>query len=98
MKYRKKPVVVDAFLFEAPGLRTTKDPTSEYFIPPWAIEAQSKGTLFFSYGELYVNTLEGTHHVSKGDYIIQGVKGELYACKPDIFELTYEPVEQIDNG
>lgn len=36
--------------------------------------------------ELYIETLEGTHHVSVGDYVIQGVNGELYPCKPDIFE------------
>ena len=44
-------------------------------------------------GELYIKTLEGIHHVSIGDYIIKGVKGELYPCKPDIFEQTYEVVE-----
>ena len=37
-------------------------------------------------------TLEGTHSANRGDYIIQGVKGELYPCKPDIFEMTYEEV------
>ena len=44
--------------------------------------------------EMYIGTLEGTMRVSWGDYIIQGVKGELYACKPDIFEMTYEKVEE----
>jgi hypothetical protein len=39
---------------------------------------------------LYVKTLEGTHHARVGDYIIQGVNGEIYPCKPDIFEKTYE--------
>jgi hypothetical protein len=38
-----------------------------------------------------IETLEGDHIVSSGDWIITGVKGEHYACKPDIFELTYEP-------
>ena len=42
---------------------------------------------------LVIKTLEGDHHVSWGDYIIQGVQGELYPCKPDIFEQTYEKVE-----
>lgn len=41
-------------------------------------------------GELYIETLEGTHHASVGDYIIRGVKGEFYPCKPDVFELTYQ--------
>nr|DAX37694.1 MAG TPA: PGDYG protein [Caudoviricetes sp.] len=44
--------------------------------------------------ELYIETLEGTHHVSVGDYVIQGVNGELYPCKPDIFEKTYEEVKE----
>jgi hypothetical protein len=39
-----------------------------------------------------IKTLEGPHIASPGDYIIRGVKGELYPCKPDIFEATYEPV------
>lgn len=42
---------------------------------------------------LAIHTLEGTHFVDFGDWIIRGVKGELYPCKPDIFEATYEPVE-----
>lgn len=50
--------------------------------------------LFYGCGvggdELFINTLEGVHHVSVGDYIIRGVAGEIYPCKPDIFEQTYE--------
>lgn len=41
----------------------------------------------------FINTLEGDHIVTPGDWIITGVKGEHYPCKPDIFEMTYEPVE-----
>lgn len=40
--------------------------------------------------ELFIKTLEGNHHVSVDDYVIRGVVGELYPCKPDIFEQTYE--------
>ncbi len=43
---------------------------------------------------LRIETLEGTMTVGKGDWIIKGIKGEFYPCKPDIFEATYEPVEQ----
>ena len=43
--------------------------------------------------ELFINTLEGKHHVSVNDYVIQGVSGELYPCKPDIFDKTYESVD-----
>ena len=39
----------------------------------------------------YINTLEGKHFIGEGDYIITGVKGERYPCKPDIFKITYEP-------
>ena len=46
--------------------------------------------MFFRGPELYIKTLEGEHHASVGDYIIQGVQGEIYPCKPDIFEATYE--------
>lgn len=41
----------------------------------------------------YINTLEGRHYINPGDYIITGVKGERYPCKPDIFEATYDPVD-----
>ena len=44
--------------------------------------------------ELYIKTLEGNHHASIGDYIIKGVKGEFYPCKPDIFENTYDIVDE----
>ena len=42
---------------------------------------------------VYIETLEGIHRADPGDYIITGVKGEQYPCKPDIFQRTYEPVE-----
>ena len=60
MKYRKKPVVIEAFVTEEP---------------------------------MDIETLEGVMHASAGDYIITGVEGERYPCKPDIFARTYEPVD-----
>lgn len=84
MKYRKKPVVIEA---------------TQWF-PGVEIDGViCKPDLMFlgsvkEYGEKYgaeINTLEGPLHVSPGDWIITGVKGERYPCKPDIFELTYEP-------
>lgn len=45
-------------------------------------------------GDAYIGTLEGPMHVTPGDYIIQGIKGEHYACKPDVFHLTYEPLTE----
>ena len=44
-------------------------------------------------GSIEINTLEGTMHAEAGDWIIKGVKGEMYPCKPDIFVATYDPVE-----
>lgn len=45
--------------------------------------------------EIFIETLEGTMKASVGDYIITGVNGERYPCKPDVFEKTYEPVEVL---
>ena len=89
MKYRKKPVVVNAF-------KLTGDMFQNDY-PEWMIEAIQEGKVYFSnIGKedvvMKIETLEGTHSANRGDYIIQGVKGELYPCKPDIFEMTYEEV------
>lgn len=92
MQYRKKPVLVDAFKF-------TND--AEMIAPEWFTQAVVDGTVDFDRslvdGHVHVygctiNTLEGRMHAKIGDYIIRGVKGELYPCKPDIFMQTYEPV------
>lgn len=78
-RYRKKPVVIEALQF-TPGM-----PWEDVF--GFCPDARPKN------GELYIKTLEGYMHVSPQDYIIKGVKGEFYPCKPDIFEATYEEVE-----
>lgn len=78
MKYRKRPVVVEAIQWT--GCNITE---------MCKFTGRDVSHLLVS-GELYIETLEGTHHASVGDYIIRGVKGEYYPCKPDIFELTYE--------
>ncbi len=69
--------------------------------PDWARDAFQNGTMYFDSlkceeppVELFIDTLEGKHHVSVGDFIIRGVHGELYPCKPDIFAKTYELVEE----
>lgn len=76
MKYVKKPVTV-----EAVGWTGSNGSEICQFVGEAA---------FFKEGELYIETLEGTHHASVGDYIIKGVHGEFYPCKPDIFAQTYE--------
>lgn len=86
MKYRKKPVVIEAFRFGYDE------------IPIWAKKAHLYGKITFytqpgkSTRWAEIDTLEGKHIVRPGDYIIKGVKGEFYPCKPDIFKMTYEPV------
>ena len=86
-KYRKKPVVIDAVLYSGyNGDRLVFDE-----VPEWFTKAIGDYSLVFddSDKQLKVNTLEGEMIVSPGDYIIRGVKGEIYPCKPDIFEMTY---------
>jgi len=96
-QYRKKPVVIEAFQMT----HERRADNSEW--PTWLNAAwqmtfdqvgavssadwpESDGT-----DSLVIRTLEGVMYVGWGDWIIQGVKGELYACKPDIFAATYEP-------
>ena len=92
-EYRKKPVIIEAFQYDGDLI----DRTGHYYVPEWAQHANFEGVLYFDEfegksGELFVKTLEGIHHASVGDYIIKGIKGELYPCKPDIFEATYEKI------
>ena len=93
-KYIKKPVEIEAFQYDGDFMK--KD--GNYYVPDWAVNANLEGVLYFEDGELFINTLEGKHHASVRDYIIKGVKGEIYPCKPDIFEMTYEAVERKDCG
>lgn len=83
MKYRKKPVVVEAIQYTDNNLLDV-------------VKFCSEGNTIFDY-YLYIVTLEGNMRVSKGDYIIKGVHGEFYPCKPDIFEETYEAVNTNDD-
>jgi hypothetical protein len=81
-KYRKKPVVIEAVQF-------TGD-VGAADIMPLDLACEHVPGL----GDcLYISTLEGTMRVDPGDWIIRGVKNELYPCKPDIFAQTYEKVE-----
>lgn len=89
MKFRKKPVVIEAFQYDGDMVDRKGVP----YAPDWAIVALRECVMYYKEGELYIKTLEGDHHVSEGDYIIQGIHGELYPCKPDIFEKTYETAE-----
>lgn len=95
MKYKKKPVVIEAFRYDGDLMGSD----GKYYIPDWAVEAYNDAVLVYKEtstdpSALHVATLEGDMLVTVGDYIIQGVQGELYPCKPDIFEQTYEKVEE----
>ncbi len=85
MKFRKKPVVIDAVQF-FPSLELTPGKT----IGGVTCDGLIPGT-----GEAFyvVKTLEGHMRIFPGEWLITGIKGELYPCKPDIFEATYERVE-----
>jgi hypothetical protein len=77
MKFRKKPVVIEATQFWI----NTPD--------GWPQGVYKDSASPTGYG---IDTLEGSHQVTEGDWIITGVKGEMYPCKPDIFAMTYEAV------
>ena len=85
MKYRKKPVVIEARQFQNDG--------SSYELLHWINEGQHANDRRFAEwnnNTLMIPTLEGDHTAQPGDWIICGVAGEFYPCKPDIFEMTYE--------
>jgi len=87
-KFKKKPVVIEAFQWTG-GPDQTEDPT-------WIVEAIKRGDVYYQGGDtpyLTIETLEGKMRANLGDWIIRGVNGEIYPCKPDIFLKTYEPME-----
>jgi len=87
-RFRKKPVVIEAVQYEGNGKVGIGQVTE------WLWRALKDGTCHCTNGTdpFIINTLEGEMTVSPGDWIIQGVQGELYPCKPDIFEETYDAV------
>lgn len=93
MKYIKKPVIIEAFQLNKNGL----------VVEDWFWDAVDKGDIIihdfdkllsFNPAWCEIKTLEGTMVAKAGDYIIKGVKGEIYPCKADIFKKTYEPVNE----
>lgn len=83
MKYMKKPVVIEAYR------------PYEGEIPDWFSRMVTDGKIRARLNGFDIETLEGVMHASPGDYIIMGVRGEVYPCKPDIFHETYEPVTDM---
>ena len=82
-KYRKKPVVNEAIQWD--GVAAYYEKISEW--------SDGERLIYISGDKLVIRTLEGEMTANVGDWIIKGVKGEFYPCKPDIFEMTYERVE-----
>lgn len=82
-KYRKKPVVIEAVRFD--GTDESVD---------WLLPQLMSREIGRSCDRLHVKTLEGVMTANIGDYIIKGVNGEFYPCKPEIFEKTYELVSE----
>lgn len=91
MKFRKKPVIIEAEQFKTNN--EVGSPNMDFIVnwinqgkEPTEKHAWHNGTV------IYIQTLEGEMRADVGDWIIRGVKGEFYPCKPDIFEATYEKV------
>jgi len=79
-KYRKKPVIIDAIKFD------------KYVTPEMVRNELGANPIVFEAPYFYIDTLEGRMEVSIGDYVMKGIKGEFYPCKPDIFEGSYDAV------
>src|SRR5690242_15622573 len=94
-RYRKKPVEVEAMQWD--GSRQSIDAICRWANDDRPLDEDPWVTYVFTGADdvrdVLISTLEGAMAVRPGDYVIRGVKGEFYPCKPDIFEATYEPVE-----
>jgi len=92
MKFRKKPVVIEAIQWTGDNLREVIDFTGQH---PSALKwTWAEYEDMVKERGLKIFTLEGPLMSTVGDWIIKGVKGEFYPCKPDIFEATYEPIPE----
>lgn len=99
-KYRKKPIAIEAIQYTGENLEEVKAfcPIAEIVqMVKFGIKVlKDEGFTKDQYKgyKLCISTLEGDMEVSVGDYVIKGIQGEFYPCKPDIFEQTYEEVEE----
>lgn len=89
-KFRKKPIEIDAIQYTGSNFFDVADWIRSFRVNPRDIISQENTTLI-------VQTLENKMDAYPGWYIIRGVKGEFYSCEPEIFELTYEEVEENDD-
>jgi len=88
MRFRKKPVVIEAFLLTRRFADVVVDWVGRENIANFNLGEFAEDSCYVE-----IKTLEGTMTANEGDWIIKGIKGEFYPCKPDIFEATYEAVD-----
>jgi hypothetical protein len=93
-RYRKKPVVIEAMMFDGTAAGAT--PVIDWILSSGGTARYHEHLMdgdLIAHPDPYlrINTLEGVITASTGDYVIRGIKGEFYPCKPDIFAATYEP-------
>jgi hypothetical protein len=86
-KFRKKPIIIDA---DQVTVLLAHAAINWKALPVWIRDEYDKGNIVFGRDTISIHTLEGVMLADKNDWIIRGVKGELYPCKPDIFDATYE--------
>ena len=97
-RYKKKPVIIEAFQFTEDS-RINNSQWPDWLHLAWQKEPSQEGAVFIvnkdedGEGGYFCRTLEGIQNITLNDYIIRGVKGEIYPCKPDIFKMTYDPVD-----
>ena len=88
MKFRKKPVIIEAVQWNGQNFLKNGSPDDNILVKGF-----NDSAITFDEVDLKIKTLEGIMTANLGDYIIQGIQGEIYPCKPDIFEATYEQVK-----
>ena len=105
MRLRKKPVEIEGFQMTAPRMQAYGWGNTRTGWPIWAKKAftlpvDTPGALFYRATDTvwFVKTLEGVANVSVDDWILRGVKGELYPCKPDVLALTYDVLGPDEEG
>lgn len=92
MKFRKKPVIIEAELVTTIlGLMKSEWKS----LPQWVKDNYENGNIIPLNDKLNIRTLEGMMDAGHDDYLIKGVKGEIYPCKKDIFKETYDKIENI---
>jgi len=92
MKYRKKPVVIEAVRWAYDENESCGRAECRAFDAIKALSGDGRDVAYNADGTLSIRTLEGVMRANVGDYVIRGIKGEIYPCKPDIFHATYEKV------